>query len=328
MILLEGCDRCGKTTTAMALREILGSWSFRSHTKPVGDVFPYQLQTIADSSTRVILDRCHYSNIVYGQLFGNQPIFTARDWRFLELALQALQCTVIWLDDEDEAITSRWSKDEMYAQDTAVKIAKAYREYFQTQQPHRTALHIIKANLTDMIDLKTSKPTTLLATIAKHEMVKLKRAVDMHLLPPTAGIGNVNPGGFVIIGEAPSPVQYQGYIAARLPWDMGPAAEWLWKALDARHINVHRGYYTNASAYSASHLLRLLSTMSPDVVVALGTKAKQLVQETDELGKLSAISNLVYLRHPMAAKRFDFNGFENYADELAKPLENFITIGG
>ena len=323
MILFEGCDRCGKTTAALKLRHELGDWSYRHHTKPPWDPFAYHLQAIADSTTRVILDRCHYSNLIYESVFHNQPQYTPENWMFMELTLLALQCTVIWMDDEFTNIQSRWSEDEMYKSESALNIAQAYRDYFRDKQPYDTSLQVLRMTLPDLVDMDKDTATQKLQRLGAIERAKWVHAQNMRLVPPTGGIGNVRPGGFVIIGEEPSPVQYKDHYAARLPFDAGPAAEWLWKSRALRKVNVSRGYYTNASAYNTPEkMLNLLRYMKPEAVVMLGAVANDMVRRARMIQELPC--KFYHVRHPMAARRFDFSNFETYADELTEGLTNFM----
>ena len=146
MIIVEGLNRCGKTTLAMELRRRLGRFSYRHTTRPMKEVGPfnYRLWQLADAHPFMIVDRCHWSDYAYahGAVFqsvlergpglpvgrgaagGNmvpwRPIdktevgLTFAEWRLLELAFMSRGATVLMLWDNADAIRSRWTDYPIY----------------------------------------------------------------------------------------------------------------------------------------------------------------------------------------------------------------------
>lgn len=108
LILIEGADCAGKSSLASALAERLG-WKqeFLGH-QPGQQYARYRE---AYSRAQLILDRGHYSELVYSQLFGRERPFTPAQQAELQQSL-AGEAILIWARPSDSLALARWQAKE------------------------------------------------------------------------------------------------------------------------------------------------------------------------------------------------------------------------
>jgi thymidylate kinase len=221
LIILEGCDRVGKSTVAHALRKLLPGWSYRHHTKPPCDVYDYFSRFLADAHPRIIVDRCHWSNYTYGHVYGDQSQLSNHQWRLIELMMLSRGSVVLHMTDDIENIKSRWAADEMYKMDEEKFgcILDRYHALASDYADKRSYLPKMTLTLPDLINLKTNKPTELLHAIASANSAQATALSTW--FPPSLGCGYTGQGGFLVIGEAPSEDKFAN---PQVPLDFGPGA--------------------------------------------------------------------------------------------------------
>lgn len=113
IILLEGCERVGKSTLAARLSQDLG-WPIVKFGIPEGDVFGYFFTRPDDALAdhpNLILDRYHLSNYAYQNTPGGEVLGDGTLWgegmRAMEGYLIQENAFLIWLVDDIDSIENR-----------------------------------------------------------------------------------------------------------------------------------------------------------------------------------------------------------------------------
>lgn len=319
MLLVEGCDNTGKTTVARRLLEHLPGWSYRHFTNPDPFAPPYRyfLWQVADTHPRMVLDRFHLSDWAYGHVYKGGPKLTSHEWRFLELALLALDGRVLLMSDDAEQIRARWGeKEEMYDAGGAEQLVARYHEIaYGEATPRRTRLPVLSGRL-DLLDDR-----------------RLREVAEwcgdpVPGPPPSLALGSPR-ASFLVLGEAPPPSAPPSDARGSdpdLPFSRGPAAAWLWRALDELGVRWWEGAYANAASfrsfnefddYLCAHRRRGLRK-----VVCLGERADRLVRDHwRRWGNLTyAALDRHCVWHPSYVKRFRHREFAAWKLDLGAAL--------
>ncbi len=332
MLILEGLDRCGKTSVAMALRKILPGWAYSHQTKPPVRAYHYFNWKIAHARPRMITDRLHFSDVAYGLETRGETGLTQHEWRLTELACLALRAQVLYLYDDLERVRSRWSANEMWPWEVMEAVEQNYQALLNSHvscgvanngqamesATYFTRLPVKMHNMRDLLT-RAGSPTDLLMEIAAEAEQEAWHAKQFD--SPACGLGYLGPGGFLILGEAPSDsVHTDGNLGPAYPWDRGPAAEWLWQALDLADVNWAMGYFTNAQTVGSPEALgQLVKRLQPKVIISLGNLAH------DQAGRCNPPNNpeWISLHHPQWERRFNHAGLANYAEQFRLALSDF-----
>ena len=311
MIILEGPDRCGKTTVAKALRKLLPHWSYRHHTNPwsVGcRPFPYFSWFVAYAPCNVIVDRCHLSEWAYGYTYRDGKGMTDHEWRLLELAFLSRGAQVLALDDRVQDVRQRWGKGEMYPFDLTQQqnlrshYGQAYRE---------TVLPIGHWRLPELL-----KYTHSIAQDAELQAIKLQNTLPV----ATLGTGFTGPGGYVVVVDTPGLTEPEGN-AAGFPLDRGFASDFWWSALDEVGVDWGKGYFTNASAFRDVRALNdTLEVLRPRTVLCLGNNATKLT-----IRAWRRPQSVVSVEHPSHVRRFHRHNHDAWQDEICQCLSDWRT---
>lgn len=109
MIIIEGCDKCGKTTLAEELRTRL-SWPVVKFSQPAGDAYA-EYHTALDTHLKpFIADRFHLGEAIYGPLYRMTPRPTIDAINRLEDRLIARDALLVLLWDDPDRIIARFAE--------------------------------------------------------------------------------------------------------------------------------------------------------------------------------------------------------------------------
>jgi hypothetical protein len=304
-----GLDRCGKSTVAQALSELLPSWYRYHNTRPCIDPFLHFSRFLTSARLNGIVDRLHWCEIAYGNAWRGKTDMTDRQFKIIELMCMTQNVKVIYMYDSLENIKSRWSDDEMYDFGIMADVAKWYDVAIA-----KSRLHVSAFRLPDLV--QDGKPTTALREMAEIERYQAEQVDDMS---PSLGYGSKY--GFVIVGDSPNNelVPSGGVFA---PWIYGDSSDYLWHAIESNDIEWERGFYTNASSYGFDgekfnyHMKRVVQ---PGKIVALGNVAKKLCEDA----KLPYEQSV----HPAFLKRFRNGSKDVFAANMRPLLSEYIRQG-
>lgn len=116
--LIEGADRCGKSTLAARLQTDLPSFKTIHFGVPdLPDAYEFFIQELREiQGEDVIVNRLHWSNHAYNGILGG-PVLTDFDfWRIDAWIAQQL-CVALLLVDEPHAIFDRLNEERLAAPD-------------------------------------------------------------------------------------------------------------------------------------------------------------------------------------------------------------------
>jgi len=267
MILLEGADRCGKTTLGKKLLEYLPGWSFRGHTKPPVDPFQYFSWFIADTHQGMVVDRFHLSEIAYRKTYRPDcKGLSDNQFRVLDLAM-ASKCTMIlYMDDDIESIVSRWSDDEMFDPSGLSLLMQNFTEVLD-----KTILPFQCGNLPSALN---SLDNGTLSNLVKVKQYNL----DGVLPPASIGIGNpTESGGTVIVGPPRRMYMEEKSYSGFLPFSQTDQADRFWECFDRSGLNHKDCYFTHSDAINSETLLDICSNIgTPKRVITMDAEGSSI----------------------------------------------------
>lgn len=308
MIVVEGLDRCGKSTVTQALLKLLPGWSYRHHTKPPMHPYGYFAGFLADARPSVVVDRLHWSEPAYGVTYRDGSGLSFVEWTKLELMCLAQDAHVLYMEDDVDSIRSRWDDKEMFPAEGIERLKDEYEKVLAQSKVPR-----VRAKLPDMV--QDGRPTEALARLASLET---EHADFTEQLPaPSIGAGRLRDAAFFVIGPTPTLSGAEKDPDVQFPLPLGHAEEEFWEFM-ASEVPWHRGYYTGASSYSTAALKRLVlmpieNDKDAPIVVCLGNEAKDAAKRA--LGPWP----IVDLEHPSHALR---NGtLPVFFDELSSAIK-------
>ena len=310
MLILVGADKCGKTTLAEELvNKLLPGWGYKHHGVPPVDPYSYFGWFLSYARSDVIVDRLHPCEVAYGLTYRGESKLSKHEERLLNLAAMAQGARVIWLYDDVEAIENRWDVGEPF---DVARVGTLQDHYDGVMKA--SPLKWYKHKLTDLIDLKTKAPTPTLKLILEEE----KGIIDwVSTIPaPNVGWGNIEPGGFIVVGQAPSFFKKEGELKPRGPFCWGFSGDFLWDKLDEAKINWTKGYYTNANAHTIATFNELIFSVQPRLLVSLGEDAKKLISSIPREWGVEMLE----LTHPSHERRFNLNTPSAGWDDLSKTM--------
>jgi len=112
IIILEGCDKTGKTTLANKLFERTDFKMYKSSQpkKPPYEEYMEMLDIIGKEDA--IIDRFHLGEMVYGPIYRGKSNLTNIQFKYIEDRLKKLKTVVIYCSDDSTKIAKRFKKDK------------------------------------------------------------------------------------------------------------------------------------------------------------------------------------------------------------------------
>jgi hypothetical protein len=137
-IIIEGTDKCGKTSLATQLSAMLG-WPIVkcSQPGPMGAVHEY-LTTLRATAGPFIADRFHLGESVYGPLYRGGFGINQFDFREIEGHLMNRGSLLVLMEDDPEPIVARFKRlNEDFARaDDIPKLLDGFdREFYRSRLP-------------------------------------------------------------------------------------------------------------------------------------------------------------------------------------------------
>lgn len=327
MIIIEGPDKVGKSTLVKALRRALPGWEHRHHGVPPVSPFQYFGWFAAGARPRVIVDRLHWSELAYGATYREGSELSTHQWRLLELMLMANRAHVVLLDDATESVAARWGKgaDDPFAPERIGLLQGHFTDLYEGTGRVKSHLPRQTHWLPDLVD-----PDTLATTEAFDNIVRAERercnVYRSALLAPSLAMGCGT--DFLLLGEAGSDRDQRYTLDPPVPFRDGPAAEYLWRALDEIGLRWWRGTYTNAANFATyKDFHEWLDAAMPwfTTTVCLGRKAEALVKGV----RSSRCGDVIHVGHPMYVRRFFYGtGYAPWRDTLRAALQHVCDPPG
>lgn len=114
LVLIEGCDKCGKSTLA---RELYGRYGVPivKFSQPKGDPFVEYMEFLQKHGQKrrghAILDRFYLGELVYGPIKRGGSAISEEQARAIEDYLKTLNAVGIWASNTEENVVSNFRKD-------------------------------------------------------------------------------------------------------------------------------------------------------------------------------------------------------------------------
>jgi len=116
-VVIEGCDKTGKSSLAAALRDALG-WPVVRSSQTTGPDAALQeyLDVLEHQKGHFIADRFHLGESVYGPIYRGTPRLDPSAVWLIEERLLDRGCLLVLMEDDPEALVSRFRElDEGFA---------------------------------------------------------------------------------------------------------------------------------------------------------------------------------------------------------------------
>lgn len=217
IFILEGVDKCGKTTLANKLRDEFGFKVIKC-SQPEGDPYVEYLEKLSNIKGDVVFDRFCYGELVYGPVYRGKSALAPWQVRNIELKLLTLNPCVIYCHDEIRRIKARFKREnETFAKEEHIK--EMLTRYEQVMLDSR--IPVVSHRMEGKTDLTIGN--------ALGDLVELIKKTEPKRKLKTV-IGNTFDPKLILVGETRN--QRQPYASVQQPFDVGPASDYLFKRLE------------------------------------------------------------------------------------------------
>ena len=288
LVILEGCDRTGKTTLANQLVE-RHSFKYIHCGQPKGDLYEEYMQILQDiekEGVDTVIDRFVYGEFVYGPLYRGEAALDEQQLRNIELKALSLNAMLIYCVDEAENIIKRFkTAGEDFAREELVPLMlNLYEDVIDA-----AIIPVDRHRINSMLDMTQNNGIETALTI--HLVNK-----HQHII---SAIGNQQDPKLVLVGDKRNDKNDPKYGKFGQPFDFGPASEHLFNELYRAHVPLSEVLIINSDSPELDAVGRF------DTIVALGVNA------ATQLKKLK-IKHLE-VNHPSYERRF-YHGTHRFAD--------------
>lgn len=111
MIIIEGCDKTGKTTLANSLNKKLGFDIVKFNQPKTDNPYFEYMSFLEKVDNPKIVDRFHVGEFVYPVIYNRPMVLTRRHFRIIDLSLQTLGAIKILASTNVEFIKNKFKKD-------------------------------------------------------------------------------------------------------------------------------------------------------------------------------------------------------------------------
>jgi thymidylate kinase len=305
-IVLEGCDKVGKTTLANKLSKEL-ALPIIKFSQPTGDPFLEYVNFLLTHTEPAILDRFYLGEEVYGPLKRGKSALASWQRRTLEELLAVRGALCVYVTTDATTIARKFKEEK----ETFVKPAEIKRILTGYQRAIRTSQ-------LDWVRHDYAKPATVKTVEARVNQFALEQAKHESLVRSLITLrtkGSLT-AHTLLVGEVVNARAETGeYQHLKLPFMRGHAATGLYDALKSR------GYTLGDYAVTNAHKLHLeeggslwdeLQLPNLDYVVMLGKSATEAVLELrrqlqDDPHAVALFNRLELISapHPSYARRFN-----------------------
>lgn len=289
-LIIEGPDRCGKSTIAEKFAERTG-WEIIHSGKPEHHPLKEYVLSLENVDEPKILDRWHLGEFVYPSLkFGRDPL-PPHQWLWIEMFLASRGAILVHMTDDPDRILGRVLEDD--------------DSYLRPHEVHKCArlFHFaVEQSILDKVTISLDR--------ADQAVKSLSLAQDVRMDPPHM-IGRPDTGGFLLVGDrlgnpnpadAPHKVPFAPYNQSSGRWLLGTLRTFL-DQLEWRRLKIVNSWHDGPV-----DLESIVERYKPKRVVALGKQAHEAltIQEIPH----------ATVHHPQYMRRFHHSQQEHYANAI------------
>jgi len=241
----------------------------------------------------IICDRFYIGELVYGPLLRGKQTMSQLQMTVIERLCRLHAGILIHVNPPYTVIAPRLEElgDDAI---TSKQNLQAYK-IFQAICPLCKVLHLFEWDGTSI-----EHATETITTFVKELIIDAGIGISM-----CTGIGTIIGPKYVFVGEALNhTTTWLGH-----PFDGGPCAEYLQRAMQLSGIDERKVYVCNANTFTKQEVVFLIST-GETKFIALGNVAY------DKLKKLGV--NSIKIAHPQYFKRFKYHLVSDYANDIFK----------
>ena len=170
MIIVEGPDRCGKSTLVEMLSRQLPDWKVGHFVVPDRPVLEYHMDGIEELGAKSIVDRLHWSEYAYGLTYRGRCGYDEVGWAAIEERLHELKAHVVLLTDWPELIEKRWAKDgEPFDKDRVRELVNHFGDLRSKRSHPRSILTCQTHNFMELVDPLGNERFDRVRAIADYE---------------------------------------------------------------------------------------------------------------------------------------------------------------
>jgi uracil-DNA glycosylase len=312
--VLEGPDGAGKSTLATNLGPMLSYRveHFGPPTKPPLKEYLHWLVGQDDQGHRMVIDRFHLGEDVYGPIFRHTKGLTKYELYAIEWALMIRGYSMIYVTQSLKTLVGNLEErgDDMVQVEQLTRISESYWRTIQ-----RTIMPI------SLYDYHW--PKGLPTALEQEQLHRNRSETYLDHMGHFWGTGSLQPK-VVLVGERLN----KKLNSANVPFSIGTSSEWLMDAVN--HLNWEgRVYITNAVKHDGNEEMvareiRWLRSQAflyerlPPSVIALGTKASNVLVK-HKIPHLTVV-------HPSYHRRF-FHGHGpgSYAALLGAAIPTYLA---
>jgi thymidylate kinase len=274
-IVLEGCDKCGKTTLANKLSRRLGI-EIVKFSAPTGDPYVEYMDFLLRRGTPAILDRFYLGELVYGPIKRGEARLSTWQRRNIEELLAMRNSLCVYAHTNVEAIAEKFIEDgeTFLLESDIVPVLRKYEDSIDS-----SGLRWHRYNYNDERTMNAIEQH-----IERWSRVNKDHASTLDWLRYLRTKGGFNAKVlFVgdIVNDFTDPFEYRRFM---LPFMNGGSAENLYSAIEEKGYAIKDYALTNATKvhlppeeqYLLWHELLLPNL---EYVVCLGNKAYEVVRE-------------------------------------------------
>lgn len=293
LVIIEGCDKSGKTTLAKKLSDKL-KWPICHFSAP-GDDPAEEYAKFAKQQGDFICDRFFVGELVYGPLLRNKNSMSSLEIKTIERICRLNGNLLIHMDLDYSVIEKRFKA----LGDDNVSIGENWEAYQRFKE-------IISCRNLSLLKIQNEKQIDVNFIIEKAMQIKIKAD---SIKPYVTGIGTIIGRKIVFVGDKLNPKSTR----FNVPFDGGPASEYLCTAMSLAGVSENFVYLTNADTLGYIEI-RTLKSLGATQFIALGTEANKQLERLGIKHKK--------IDHPQYWNRFHHNKVDNYAKMLKSAVDS------
>jgi len=311
MIIVEGPNKCGKTTLAKEFKDYKSLY-IRAYDKDNGDELWYSSLTQVEKFKQVIVDRCWLTEAIYhkicrlrlDQLYYLSLLTEARSGLMLILLPPMIELArrggklYEKPDGSDFPLAELWNRYNLLQRNRLfIKTIDGYKVRLDHLLPSKT-MFFTKNGV-----FRPSQIRTLARTLSKER--------ELYRTGGWCGVGSMNPKILLMADKVNPNVSKDIHHPPLLPAHQSHAGAYLMRVLyhsgiDLRLIHIHNAYKPSGRPYRRS----LIQILDPDIMIALGKVGKGALKSyynQEDIGEIP---------HPQYLRRFKTGQEETYGEML------------